>query len=440
MDNLFSRLVVKCRGHANLPFTNLSEIFPGLRIGKLYTTLEPERIFELVVRACQQDPDYQAPDFLRYYTIDCPYEMYTDEILRILRRHNNVELAYLETSPVEPPSLAEVYNPSFIHQGYLIPAPTGIDALYAWDREGGDGRGLTFIDIEQGWNFDQENFSIGTFPSTGLNFPVFKDHGNAVLGVILMPHHSSDGIGIAPKAKGYVISQWRPDGSFNTADAILAAVSRLDYGDIMLLEAQIMDAPGSESLWPVEIQDAVFEVIRLATALGIVVIEAGGNGTNYFGAGNDLDNYADSTGRKTLNPSGPDFRDSGAILVAGGSDKIPHERIRHSNFGNRIDCYAWGERVSTAGSHLGPPEIAINSYRQRLSGTSSATAIIAGAAILIQSYTAANHHFRLSPKQMRQILGDDLLGTPSANGRSIDRIGVMPDLKKIIDHILRFST
>ena len=36
---------------------------------------------------------------------------------------------------------------------------------------------------------------------------------------------------------------------------------------------------------------------------------------------------------------------------------------------------------------------------------------------------------------MRQILSDDLLGTPSANGRSVDRIGSMPDLKKIIEYI-----
>jgi hypothetical protein len=269
---------------------------------------------------------------------------------------------------------------------------------------GGYGKGLKFIDIEQGWNLDQENFAIGTFICTGMNFPVFKDHGEAVLGVILMPHHSLGGKGIAPKANGYVISQWRPDGVFNTADAIMAAMSQLDYGDIILLEAQIFDSPGSESLWPVEIQDAVFDVIRLASALGIIVIEAGANGTKNFGAGNDLDNYTDSNGRKTLNPSSPDFRDSGAILVAAGSDKIPHTPIRHSNFGNRVDCYAWGERVSTAGSHLGPADIAINSYRRKISGTSSASAIIAGAAIVVQSITESNHHFRLNPKQMRQIL------------------------------------
>jgi hypothetical protein len=39
---------------------------------------------------------------------------------------------------------------------------------------------------------------------------------------------------------------------------------------------------------PVEIQDAVHSVIRLATALGIIVIEAGGNGNIYGNMGTDL--------------------------------------------------------------------------------------------------------------------------------------------------------
>jgi hypothetical protein len=219
----------------------------------------------------------------------------------------------------------------------------------------------------------------------------------------------------------------------------MTAISELDYGDVILLEAQIFDSAGNSGLWPVEIQDAVFDSIRLATAQGITVVEAGGNGMNYSGAGNDLDNYVNSKGRKILNPSSPDFRDSGAILVAGSSDRMPHTPIRHSNFGRRIDCYGWGERVSTAGSHLGPPDIAIHAYRQKIGGTSSASSIITGAAILVQSIAESYQHVRLSSKQMRQILGNDFLGTPSANGRSIDRIGVMPDLKKITDLILRGS-
>jgi hypothetical protein len=34
---------------------------------------------------------------------------------------------------------------------------------------------------------------------------------------------------------------------------------------------------------------------------------------------------------------------------------------------------------------------------------------------------------------MRKIMGSDLLGTSSVNGRSVDKIGVMPDLRKIIN-------
>ena len=243
------------------------------------------------------------------------------------------------------------------------------------------------------------------------------------------------GKGIAPKANGYIISQWRPDGFLNTSDAIMAALAQLEFGDIILLEAQICDSPKSESLWPVEIQNAVFDVIRLASALGIIVIEAAGNGKKISGDGNDLDSFTGINGGNSLDRSGPDFRDSGAILVAAGSDTVPHTRIRHSNFGRRIDCYAWGERVSIAGYQFDSSEMAIDLFRKKLNGTSGAAAIIAGAAILVQSITESNYHYRLGPAQMRQILSSDLLGTTSVNGRIVDKIGVMPDLRKIINYI-----
>src|SRR5579863_1199761 len=448
------RLVVKFRNHLNLPYHDSAEInhffsladwlpikrlhknFPDLKIDKLFTSLKPCRITELSGIAEKRDRSYQTPDFLSYYTIDCPYKIYSDEILKILLSHEEIELAYVEEGPSFPPFSPDVNSLPEIHQGYLKSAPEGIDAAFAWKEKGGDGGGrLKFIDIEQGWNPQCENIRVGTFPSTGLNYTVFRDHGEAVLNIILKHHEAAGGIGIAPKANGYIISQWRPDGNFNTADAIFAAVSELEFGDIILLEAQVFDYPNMQSLWPVEIQPAIFESIRLATSLGITVIEAGGNGQNIIGEGNDLDYFTDGQGRKTLDPIGPGFRDSGATLVAAASDSIPHKRIRHSNIGSRMDCYAWGERVSTGGSHLGPSDIAIDSYRKKISGTSSAAAIIAGAAIIVQSIVEANYGFRLGPKQLRQIFSDDLLGTTSANGRVADRIGSMPDLKKIIEYI-----
>ncbi len=40
---------------------------------------------------------------------------------------------------------------------------------------------------------------------------------------------------------------------------------------------------------------------------------------------------------------------------------------------------------------------------------------------------------------MRDILSDESYGTQSANGHSVDKIGMMPDLKKIIDNALNFT-
>ena len=453
-ENPNFRLVIKFKDHLNLPYHEPDEIsryfcrndlfpfkshlqdFPGLRINKLFTTLGPDIISELTNKAGRLDKGYTTRDFLSYYAVDCPPQIFKDELLDILRRHDKVEMAYVESGPAISPSSITTDIPTLVHQGYLKHSPTGIDAEYAWNIAGGDGSGqVKFIDIEQGWDLNSQNFSVGTFPFTGMNLPVFKDHGKAVLEIILSQHRFIAGKGIAPKANGYIISQWRPDGFLNTSDAIMAALAQLEFGDIILLEAQICDSPKSESFWPVEIQNAVFDVIRLASALGIIVIEAAGNGKKISGDGNDLDSFTDFNGSNPLDRSGPDFRDSGAILVAAGSDTVPHTKIKHSNFGRRIDCYAWGERVSIAGYQFDSSEMAIDLFRKKLNGTSGAAAIIAGAAILVQSITESNYHFRLGPAQMRQILSSDLLGTTSINGRIVDKIGVMPDLRKIINYI-----
>jgi len=142
--------------------------------------------------------------------------------------------------------------------------------------------------------------------------------------------------------------------------------------------------------------------------------------------------------KKILNRNSPDFKDSGAIMVGASSSNVPHQKIDYSNCGNRIDCYAWGEDVVTAGYFPWSSGYATNTYTDKFNGTSSATAIVAGIAIAVQSIIEANHCTRLSPKQMRDILSSDLCGTRSANGRLKDKIGVMPDLKKIIDKGLQY--
>jgi len=420
------------------PWQHLLELFPGIRIDKLFTSLGPEDITESVNKATKSDPEYQAPDFLSYYVIDCPGEIKPAELLDRLLNNKTVELAYIQGRSSPPPAVNANNNPLSRDQGYLNPAPYGIDARYAWNFSGGDGDGnVRFIDIEQGWILDHEDIAIQTLPHTGINHSYY-DHGAAVLGIIMMQDNAIGGIGITPKVSGYVISQWRPDGSPNTADAIMAAISHLGFGDILLLEAQTGDSFTSDKVWPVEIHDAIFQVIRLASALGIIVIEAAGNGSYDYSQGNDLDNFT-LNNKNILDPMSLHFRDSGAIIVAAASSTVPHTRIYNSTYGNRVNCYAWGEKVVTAGNYPRSSGIVINTYTGNFNGTSSASAIIAGAAIAVQSIIEASGKPRLSPVQMRTILSNELFGTPSGNGHAVDKIGVMPDLKKIIDNALNIK-
>ena len=97
---------------------------------------------------------------------------------------------------------------------------------------------------------------------------------------------------------------------------------------------------GGAYYWPVEIADATYEAIRLATALGIVVVEAGCNG------GYDLDAYTNLSGKRIFDRTSAGFRDSGAIMVGAGSSASPHTRLGFSNHGNRVECYARGAKTS----------------------------------------------------------------------------------------------
>jgi Subtilase family len=428
---------------SNIPgFEKLFEIFPSLIINNLFPSVKPERIRDLVSLAGKSDPAYQTRDLLSYFAFDCPPDIRVSELLRILSQFNAVELAYLETGSFSPATWYDSLEIPVWGQEYLNPAPLGIDAKYAWSFPGGDGTGnVSFIDIEKGWILNHEAIHISTLPQTGINRTPYADHGAGVLGIIMMRPNDEGAIGIVPGVKGYVISQYRSDGSLNTSDAILAAIDNLHFGDILLLEAQVLDSTESGKMLPVEIQDAIYSVIRLASALGIIVIEAGGNGNLNGNEGNDFDQFR-INGEKILDPNSPDFRDSGAIIVAASSHKMPYNRICFSNYGDRMNCFAWGESVMTAGDHRGYSGLATNTYTGNFGGTSSASAIIAGTAIAVQSIKEANHHSRFSPVQMRKILSDHSNSTPSANGSIVDKIGVMPDLKRIIEQeigILSYS-
>ncbi|MCU0685861.1 MAG: S8 family serine peptidase, partial [Polyangiaceae bacterium] len=280
-------------------------------------------------------------------------------------------------------------------QRYLD-GPPGIDARAAWATPGARGDGVRILDIEWSWRFDHEAFA-GQHDGVLIGMPTHDDaqaeHGTAVLGMLGASHRGFGVEGIVPHARlgAVALPDFRSDPrgfSRPLAEAIRRAAELLERGDIILLEVHL---PGprhqfasrddelgyiAAEWWP-----EVFLAIRHATARGVVVIEAAGNGAE------DLDDPlydqpAPGFPSSWRNPFRP-AHSSGALLIAAGS---PDDRVRMgtSNFGLRIDAHGWGDNVVTAGYgdlHGVEPT---RRYTYKFGGTSSAAAMVAGAVASVQ--------------------------------------------------------
>lgn len=363
-----------------------------------------------------------------YWRIDVRNATHTlEEIEAGLRRLPEVELVYREKTPSDPVNAADdTYAAS---EGFLDGAPTGVNARWAWTQPNGDGSGMHYIDLEQGWLLGHEDL-----PGPTLIFNDNHDgiggyvgnHGAAVIGEVAGVDNSKGIIGIAPNvASVRTVSWWKSSdpGTLHVSDALLAAVAASPRPNIVLIEVQI-----GAALLPVETDPANFDAIRVAVASGIIVVEAGGNGSN------DLDAWTDGTGKHILNRGSADFQDSGAILVGAAVSTVPHDRASFSNFGSRVDCYGWGDSIVSAG--YGDLAGSGNtSYTSTFSGTSGASPIITGSALVVQSIYNASAGTLLSPQQMRAILSNPATGTAQGGGVS-GHIGVMPDLRAIVQNTL----
>ncbi|EKS8378975.1 peptidase S8 [Bacillus thuringiensis] len=443
------QLILKFKNEANLPYQDGIEKFikeekqdpelvgilaeyPNVTINRLFNSLNPKEIKNLGKEI--KDSNHISSNLLNYYIVETQDDIDVQALLTKIEKSSLVETAYLQEEEAPPaerlPNLSvNPYDePRLTRQGYLEPAPLGINAPYAWSIKGGDGKGTTFVDMEYGWLFNHEDLVNQKIELiSGQNKSEHHDHGTSVLGIVSAEDNNIGGIGIAPKAKVKVVSQIRDNGNYNTADAILSAVNNMQAGDILLLEAQATyDGYGDKNYFPVEVKPDIFDAIRMGTNKGIIIIEAGANG------GNDLDQFRDRNGKQVLNRNSPDFKDSGAIMVGAASARVPHKRSYFSNYGSRVDVYGWGNAVDTTDAK--PSEFITNLYTSSFAGTSSASPIIAGAAASIQGIAKNNQGKVYTPSQLRDILSDSSTGTKS-NDPTSDKIGVLPDLKAILSKL-----
>ncbi|MGH4026866.1 MAG: S8 family peptidase [Pseudonocardiaceae bacterium] len=396
----------------------------------VFTALDPQRLRELQEQAARRDPSYRPESLDRFFYIDVPEARDLESVAKQLRQWATVRSVDIEVVGPDP-LVNAADDPRNTNQDYLDAAPTGINARYAWTFTGGDGAGQRIVDLERGWTFNHEDLAAhGITLINGAVLDTSRPHGTSVFGEMIAVDNTVGCVGIVPNVASALAT------SYNTSsipNAIMAAITQMDFGDVLLLEVQVNVATsGDPQYGPVETIDANYEAIRLATALGMVVVEAGGNGTNNGGTpAVNLDTYQNSAGKKILwrSVGNADFRDSGAIIVAAASSVAPHTRLAYSTYGTRIDCYGWGENVDTLSSTSAGSTA---NYTGFFSGTSSASPIVAGAALAVQGICQANQQFRLSPRQMRAILSDPTLNTPPA-ASEVTAMGVLPNLRAIID-------
>ncbi|GAB3643195.1 S8 family peptidase [Spirosoma arcticum] len=415
------------------PMKRLTTKFPGLRMTRLYKALAADKLADLIKRAQAADDTYRPGPLFSYFKIEHDDPDQVLAIAKEVQHWKEVEQAQVYI-PAPDPFVNAANDPRAANQTYLDAAPGGIDARYAWNFVGGDGQGQRLVDLERGWTFGHEDLNAhGISLLHGTIRDGSRSHGTAVFGEICAVDNTVGCVGITPKLTSVRATSYY--GS-TLSDAILAAVAAMSFGDVLLLEAQI-EIPGLPGvLGPIEVLDGVFEVIRLATALGIIVVEAGGNGTdNGFAPPFAMDTYVAPGGNAILNPAGAGFRDSGAIIVSAATSAAPHTRLVWAPHGQRIDNYAWGDDINTLSSNDGG---ATNLYQTSFGGTSGASPMITGAALAINGIAEASLGFRFGPRQMRALLRNPATGTAPSPAEAT-QISVMPNLRQIIDTLINVT-
>lgn len=427
---------------------------------ELITVLKPAALafLEQLAVATALPPLHSLTSYWRLDARHLPASLCRD-LVALLNEFPEVDLAYREYAAFDPQA-PQPPAPSFDDlQQYLDAAPLGIDARWAWRQGGGAqaaGTGVKLIDLEQGWFTHRD--APAPIPLIygdnrgGANKRFRGDHGTAVLGQLIARDNGSGVTGIAPGADPMTVSHYRRDARSNghVADAVVASVLKLRFkldpaviqalqedqqikriraqladdsqGDVLLVEVQ-------RSYRPAEVDHADFDALRLASALGVIVVEAAGNGAF------DLDGYRDETGQKILDRGASGFRDSGAVLVGAAESRVPHDRSRFSNHGSRVDCHGWGDGVVTCGyGDLYSEGGRSWTYTRSFHGTSSAAPIVAGAAVLVQWLHKTRAQAPILPGEMRQILSASSNGTPQGPGVP-GHVGVMPDVRAIVTRL-----
>ncbi|MEZ6005481.1 MAG: S8 family serine peptidase [Planctomycetota bacterium] len=383
---------------------------------------EPETISQLELRA-QQRTGRMQPDLLGMHRVLLP-ESDLETLLRIgtaLQALDCVEFAEVEHRLPEPPSDYPPVTPNYISNQTWQPSNPGFDFTAGWAR-GANGAGVKLSDCEYGWHHAHEDLVDQTIvPEPGQTIPSFvsangwDNHGTAALGVSAASQNAYGCTGGAYAATFATFPENSNEQGARRATCIANAIAGSALGDVVLLEMQTTGAGGGYG--PAEYNQSVWNVVKVGTDAGVVVVAAAGNGAQ------DLDSFAYvpymSRG------------DSGAIIVGAGTSNTSHTALSFSTYGTRVDVQGWGQSVFTLGyggyAMLGGD--ILQAYTNSFNGTSSGSATIAAVATAVQSYAKT-----VGPPLDSVEMRDLLIATGIPQGPGVE-IGPLPDIDAALDGI-----
>jgi hypothetical protein len=426
------------------------------------------------------------PDLTRFYEIVAREEDF-DRIIAEVRALPIVDSVYRKAAADAPylPSAVTEYScdetaccpchwapprtPDLsARQRYLDLAPGGVGARQAF-AAGVQGQGVEIVDVEREWLANHEDLAgygglLGGAPADCLRE---RNHGTAILGMLIGTVDGRGVTGLCPRARvrGY---STRPAGApvgqipgpADTSAAIVETTRELtnqntDHtsGHIVLLELQ-RTHPTTGYNVPVEWWLDDFVAIQHATAWGLIVVEAAGNGNPATFAGANLNDPIYGVPLPNFDPawknpfncipgsSGGTVRlaDSGSIIVGAGvppigTPRADRSRLRYSNYGACVDVQGWGQEVVTTGYGClqgGGDET--RWYMGDFGGTSAASAMVAGVLACLQSRLRVTNRTPLTSTAARQLL--QTIGSPQIGDGPYfpvtQHIGPRPDLQALL--------
>jgi len=434
------------RDAAGQPLADVAVALGGARVFRLFTPSETDLASYKAKGEARSGK--KLKDLNLFYQVEVPQGRNPSALAAALNSLDVVENAYVVPQP-EPPPVTPDFEPQ---QGYLDnAASSGIGARIGWLIPGGRGAGVVIADVEYCWNNTHEDLSkasadkilVGSGESptcpTFSNDPDGRQHGTSVIGELIADNNGFGVTGIASDAD-IRLSPVIINGTNDRPNAILKAALAVGPGNLVLIEQQTQgahggcDASGQTGCVPVEYRDGEFAAIQVATAIGVVVVEAAGNGSENLDdaayAGSNLDRSQNDSGAIIVGAGWPPGLASGECAEAGNAC-VARSKIGFSTYGSRVDVQGWGTGIVTTGyGDLQGPANSNTAYAAGFGGTSGASPIVAGAAAIIQGTRLARGAPPLGPGDMRALLSST--GTPQQDSINFpaasSHIGPLPNI------------